>query len=325
MVQVTSPLSISLIGCGEAAQMIALALKANARATINRVVGRDPLRTMAFAQEHGISGISTSLNEALNRDTELVIIATPTYLHYDQAKAALQAGKHVIVEVPLSLSGTHADHLKQFARDNGCLLATLHVSRGVTVMRRAYELIQSGAIGQPLQFLFRRLMWKHREGGMGGRQREWDDSITWHHAAHAIDLVNWWTDSRVKYSAASIQIRTATQNDVGFLALANTGVATVSLSMAYYSQHAAHDWVITGDRGAIEITGYLRLCCNGIVVCQNDSELDELRQAYRRYLNQVIDQYLRVGVDQSDIDAAVMPMSQIQTIHDCATRIPINY
>src|SRR6185312_21956 len=55
---------------------------------------------------------------------DLIYISTPPFLHYDQAKQALTAGKHVICEKPLALTVEQADELVVLARQKDRLLVT---------------------------------------------------------------------------------------------------------------------------------------------------------------------------------------------------------
>jgi predicted dehydrogenase len=57
---------------------------------------------------------------------EAVVLATPAASHYPLALAALQAGKHVLVEIPLASEVAQADELVSLAARNGCILAVGH-------------------------------------------------------------------------------------------------------------------------------------------------------------------------------------------------------
>ncbi len=66
------------------------------------LVSRDLEKTRAVAAKYGIGHATTDLGEALARsDVDAVILCTPTQMHAAQAKACLEAGKHVQVEIPL--------------------------------------------------------------------------------------------------------------------------------------------------------------------------------------------------------------------------------
>lgn len=76
-----------------------------------------------FAEANGISRIYFEYGEMLqNQDVEAVYIATPNVLHYSQALEALEAGKHVIVEKPMTSNVGEARHLAAVAREKGLYL-----------------------------------------------------------------------------------------------------------------------------------------------------------------------------------------------------------
>src|SRR5437660_338012 len=62
-----------------------------------------------------------------NHDIHAVAIATPAHTHYELAKRALEAGKHVLVEKPLAMRVDHAEELCELARQKGLVLQVDHV------------------------------------------------------------------------------------------------------------------------------------------------------------------------------------------------------
>ncbi|TOM54653.1 oxidoreductase, partial [Vibrio parahaemolyticus] len=60
---------------------------------------------------------------------ELVVIPTPNETHFPLAKAALSAGKHVVVDKPFTLDVAQAEQLKQQAEQSGKLLSIYHNRR----------------------------------------------------------------------------------------------------------------------------------------------------------------------------------------------------
>ena len=79
-----------------------------------------------------------------------VVIATPVPTHYELARGALEAGKHVFVEKPPALSGDEADELVSIAEERGLVLLPGHLLLYHPAVAKLSELIQSGELGEVL-------------------------------------------------------------------------------------------------------------------------------------------------------------------------------
>jgi predicted dehydrogenase len=81
-----------------------------------------------------------------------VAIATPAATHFELARSALDAGKHVMVEKPLTPSSAEGEKLAALARQSGLVLMCDHTYCYTPAVRRIRQLIRSGEIGD-LQFV----------------------------------------------------------------------------------------------------------------------------------------------------------------------------
>src|SRR5215207_412016 len=72
---------------------------------------------LAAAARFGVENVDDVDGLLRRDDVDVVYVATPPFLHYTQALAALRAGKHVIVEKPLALTVGEADELIAVARE----------------------------------------------------------------------------------------------------------------------------------------------------------------------------------------------------------------
>lgn len=89
-------------------------------------------------------------------EVEAVDLCLPTHLHAPAALAALQAGKHVLVEKPMALDGEQAEQMLQAARQAGRVLMTAHVLRFFPPYLPLADLARSGRLGGLRMGLFRR-------------------------------------------------------------------------------------------------------------------------------------------------------------------------
>jgi scyllo-inositol 2-dehydrogenase (NADP+) len=83
---------------------------------------------------------------------DLVVIATPNAWHYEYAKQALEAGKHVVVEKPLTLTTAEADELIALAKQKGVLLTQFHNRRWDGGFLTVQKLLREGSCGKPTFF-----------------------------------------------------------------------------------------------------------------------------------------------------------------------------
>lgn len=92
-------------------------------------------RANEVAAELGVRRYSDE--QSLLNDVDAVTIVVPTPAHFDVARAALEAGKHVFIEKPITTTLDQADELLEIARRNGCLVQIGHVERFNRAVRAA--------------------------------------------------------------------------------------------------------------------------------------------------------------------------------------------
>ena len=84
------------------------------------VVGSSPERASA----KGIAPAYPSYEALLEDDVDAVHLTTPNDLHYEQAKQALAAGKHVVCEKPLAMTSEQSEELVELAESSGLVHCT---------------------------------------------------------------------------------------------------------------------------------------------------------------------------------------------------------
>lgn len=84
----------------------------------------------------------------------LVVVNTPTYTHYEYAKLALNAGKHVVVEKAFTTTMSEAQELKQLAEDKGRMLSVYQNRRWDSDFLTVKQVVASEVLGQPVDVSF---------------------------------------------------------------------------------------------------------------------------------------------------------------------------
>lgn len=96
------------------------------------------------------SGVTTyrSLQELLDADTvELIVITTPNEFHFPMAMQCLNAGKHVVVDKPVTIFSHEAEQLNKLAEEKGLICSVFHNRRYDGDFMTLQKLVQQGDLG----------------------------------------------------------------------------------------------------------------------------------------------------------------------------------
>src|SRR5687768_9627023 len=115
------PLSIGAIGAGGFGLFALQQFLQIPGVRLAGIAGTHREAALAVSRRFGVPDLVEVEPLLASPKVDLIYIATPPFLHYPQALAALQAGKHVICEKPLALTVAQADELVTLARERGLL------------------------------------------------------------------------------------------------------------------------------------------------------------------------------------------------------------
>ena len=124
---VTLPIRVGIVGTGYAARVRAQSFQADGRSHLVAVAGHLQQRTQEFANEFAVQAASCWQELVEREDLDLVTICTINREHGQVVRAALNCGKHVVVEYPLSLDAIEAAEAIAKATDRGKLLHVEHI------------------------------------------------------------------------------------------------------------------------------------------------------------------------------------------------------
>ncbi len=91
-----------------------------------------------------------SVEELIASDVELIVVGTPNATHVPFARAALQAGKHVVIDKPMAPTSQEALELEAFAKTQGVLLAPFHNRRFDGDFLTLKRLLAEKRVGRPV-------------------------------------------------------------------------------------------------------------------------------------------------------------------------------
>lgn len=141
-----TPLRVGLVGFGYASQTFhAPLLRTTPGLSIRAVSSRDAARVhAALGQDVAVDDDPVALVE--RADLDLVVIASPNATHFDLARRALAAGKHVVVDKPFTLDAREAAALARLAAP-GQVLSVFHNRRWDSSTLSARAMLASGRLG----------------------------------------------------------------------------------------------------------------------------------------------------------------------------------
>lgn len=144
-----SALRWALVGTSGYAERECLpSFAATPSADLAAVVSGSRARAQEYARAHGIeSGYDDIRGVCEADDIAAVWIASPSHLHYEHARAAIAAGKHVLLEKPVALDVRQGWELVELAERAGVKLATGYQARYVPGHQRMQQLIAEGELG----------------------------------------------------------------------------------------------------------------------------------------------------------------------------------
>lgn len=136
-----------IVGCGLIAKRFVPEASFVSGIEIAGVYDMDKEKGEQFAAENGIAKSYASFDEML-ADVDAVYVATPHLSHYEYSKRAIEAGKHVLCEIPLVLEKAQAEELYALAEAKGVMLMEANKTAHCPAFNHLMVMIKSGAIGE---------------------------------------------------------------------------------------------------------------------------------------------------------------------------------
>lgn len=188
----SQPIGFCVIGAGAIAEKHLQAYGRLGGIDPRWVVSRPEAAAHEFARRWNFAQASADLEPALADPlVQLVLVASPSPLHAEQAIQALEAGKDVIVEIPVALNLVDAQRVAAVAARAGRRVWVCHTLRSTAALREVRQRIQTGKLQLTHIAGFFGIP-RRRNQGMGGIGiRTWIDNLLWHHGCHQVDAALW--------------------------------------------------------------------------------------------------------------------------------------
>jgi UDP-N-acetylglucosamine 3-dehydrogenase len=243
------PLRIGVLGTGFAGSMHAHSALAIDGARVVAVAAVPLDEATALARECG-ARVASAEEICAADDIDLVVVATPTYLHATHAIAAARAGKHVFCEKPLARTLADAEAMVRAADDARVTLAVGHVVRFFPEYRQAKELLDAGTLGRPA------IVTMTRGNFAVGSARGWyldedkSGGVVLDLMLHDLDTVRWWFGEPSRIYARRFKGNGGLEYALATIRYDDRPIVQVEASWA---EHAGFrtGFELRGDRGMI--------------------------------------------------------------------------
>jgi predicted dehydrogenase len=251
----------AIIGFGAVARNGHWPAYANSReAKIVAVVDRtEERRAAALESLPGVAAFATIEELAAGAEIDFVDICTPPALHGEPMLSALARGWHVLCEKPLLLELVEFEKVRSLAKQSGRTVVPVHNWKYAPIVRRATEMLRSGAIGQLRRVEIETLRiqdcavadpdhpnWRRDPAIAGG-------GVLMDHGWHAIYLSRHWFDEDPVEVQASLKrlAPAAVENEATLTLVFPSGRAEIFLTWKAEARRNAMRLI--GERGEIEI------------------------------------------------------------------------
>jgi predicted dehydrogenase len=256
----SAPLKVGVVGAGIGASHIEAYKSLGARFSVEALCDIDAERAKKVAAEYGVPKVVGDLEDLLGLDLDIVDICTPSALHFAQARRALLAGFHVIVEKPFASSLAEADTLAELERKSGKRVAPIFQYRFSNGIAQLLHLKERGLVGRTyaatVETHWRRLPAYYDNPWRGRWASELGGCLTTH-AIHGHDILTY-----ILGPVASVYARTTTRVNpietedcaAAVLEMADGSLTTLSVTL-----------------GSEEEISRLRFCFEGLTAESNHS------------------------------------------------------
>jgi predicted dehydrogenase/acetyltransferase-like isoleucine patch superfamily enzyme len=233
-------LRVAVIGAGYWGPNLLRAFNANPDFDDVVLVDVDQDRLAAVARPYRGLATTTSFDRVIEDPSiRAVAIATPLELHYPMAKAALEAGKHVLMEKPMTRSVREAVELRDLARRNGLVLMVDHTYLYTGAVEYLKGIIDEGRFGRLLYLDSVRINF-----GLFSPNND----VVYDLAPHDISILNYLLGERpIEVSATSAACMWSNVSDVAYLTLKYPGGVLAHAHLSWLSPVKTRRLMIAGS------------------------------------------------------------------------------
>jgi predicted dehydrogenase len=238
---VTEPVNVALVGYGYWGSNLARNIHASTTTRLRAIIDTDAEVRARAERAHPSAAISAQVEDALSDlDVEAVVIATPAHTHAELACAAMERGRHVLVEKPLAMDPKSADEVVALAERCGRVAMVGHTFLYSPPVQRMRRYVSDGDLGAVQYVYSQRLSL--------GRIRADCDAL-WNFAPHDVSIILYLLDERpTEASATGFSYVQDGIDDVSFASLRFPSGIGANVHVSWLDPRKVRLVTVVGDR-----------------------------------------------------------------------------
>lgn len=256
------PIRFALVGCGRISANHFEALQRHTgRAELVAVCDTDPQALAEAMARTGAAGYDTLDALLAGSDADIVVLATPSGLHPQQAIRCAQAGRHVLSEKPMATKWDEGVAMVRACRDAGVKLFVVKQNRLNATLQQLKLAIDGGRFGR-IHMVTVNVFWtrpqSYYDAARWRGRWDLDGGAFMNQASHYVDMVDWLVgpvDSVHAYTATQLRNIEAEDSGVMSLRLRSGGLASINVTMLTYQKNFEGSITVLGERGTVRIGG----------------------------------------------------------------------
>jgi predicted dehydrogenase len=257
-----STIRVAIIGYGYWGPRVARNFQGLSGCELAVVCDRNPESLRRASRAHPGVSVTSDVDEVLRSpNVDVVAVITPVWTHFDLAKRALQAGKHVFVEKPFTATSAQAEELIELAARKNLRVMVDHTFLFTGAVRKIRELIDEGVLGKLYYYDSTRVnlgMFQH------------DINVIWDLAPHDLSIMDYLIGSTPEAVIATGQKHLNGYEDVAYITIYFSDRMIAHLNVNWLSPVKVRTMLLGGEKK---------------MLVWNDLEADEKIRVYDRGVN----------------------------------------
>jgi predicted dehydrogenase len=262
-------IGVAIVGTGFGQKIHLPGFQHHPRTEVVAVYHRDRDKAQAIANEYGISLASDNLNEIVSSaEVDAVSISTPPFLHYEMGKTVLEAGKHLLLEKPLTLRAEETRELYYLAQEKKVVALADFEFRFIPAWQLLAEYLQQGYVGD-IRLIT--IDWLVASRADGDRPWNWysraerGGGVLGAVGSHAFDYIRWlfgpvkrlsaYLSSAIPYRPDPLEgnlLKPVTADDTALISLELAQGTPCQLSLSSVARAGRGHWVeVYGEKGTL--------------------------------------------------------------------------